>query len=161
MKNTIKRQALYLAILTTSILGISGIADAASDSAEEEACFSLLAEAAKNDSRFLYRNNKLDFSRLRKEETDSANRIDLSTYTKFRENRDCRVGNTPSFTDECKSASRRNSARVNYMFPAQRTHIATLLKGDDYAVTQYSSFGTDTNFSYPYKILDTIEGATS
>lgn len=67
------------------------------------------------------------------------------------------MGSKGAFTNECKAEYAKNPSNVKYIFPAQRTHIATLLKADDYAVTQYSSFGTDTNFSYPYKILDSAD----
>jgi hypothetical protein len=157
--------------------GISGaFAAGPSNSPEENACFELLREAVKNDSRFNYldaetnaKNSPLDLSRVIKEETDTQNQIDVSTYSAFRDSRDCRIADSKSsiyegtygfgtrggFTEDCKKAQKSGKV-VEYTFEARRTHVATLLKGDDYVITQYSSFGNDTNFSYPYIVYDTV-----
>ncbi len=148
---------------------------AADKNAKEEACFTLLREAVKNDSRFNYLDSEtnkkgpLDLSRVIKEETDIQNQIDVSTYDTFQDNRDCRIADNSAsmtdgtygsqtrggFTDDCKNA-KKSGKTVDYLFEARRSHVATLLKGDDYVVTQYSSFGNDTSFSYPYVVYDSV-----
>jgi len=141
MKQIITKFLLGITIICTPLTGVFA------DTKAEEACFTLLHENIKNDQRFIkdtdtFRPNE----GLRNVRTWSSN-IDLHTYRDFQANR--------SKNQKWVSLSQaERNARIaknwnEYLFPAKRTNIATIIANDTAVVTQIVWLWRTSNFAFP------------
>jgi len=106
---------------------------------EEDACFVLLNQAVKNDSRFsdseIFVNG--DLTEVLFDESNNSYH-DFSSYDGFVDRRAENPDNVWNgiYGDE-------------YYFDARRNNIGTIISGSNYVISQISWFGKDSNFDFP------------